>query len=89
MKELARITFPDKSYISLTLENGWQSSGKDCLAVPFAKLANPLSRPPFYEYSPSHGCYGPLLASKVQERIGGELTLPKVEQSKPNPDVVF
>ena len=44
--ELARITFVDKSYISLTLENGWQSSGKECLAVPFASLANPLSRPP-------------------------------------------
>lgn len=37
-----------------------------------ARMADVLSRAPFYEYRESHGSYGPLLAHQVAERLGGK-----------------
>jgi hypothetical protein len=57
---------------------------------PLANLATTLSRPPFYEYTPDHGAYGPLLAKKVSEKIGGEVVLPETEETmEPPPGVMF
>ena len=85
MSTLAKILFGDE-FLELTMA-GWEPSAPDLGTL--ASLANKLSAPPFYEYSPSHGSYGALLASKVQEKIGGKLEIPQVEEGKPDPGIVF
>ena len=59
--------------ITLDESGDWQPSSDRVVSL--ASLASILSRPPFYEYNPSHGAYGPLLASLIVERIGGKVEI--------------
>ena len=87
MNFVAKINFGDES-IQLNLDGRWHPSSEEVGSL--AKVANVLSKPPFYEYSPSHGSYGPLLASNVVKKIGGEVELPPSDGGQePDPDVVY
>ena len=85
MNEIS-IKFGDDS-IRLNLDGSWTPSTDNL--TPLAKIAVTLSRPPFYEYSPADGAFGPRLAELVQSKIGGELDIPELDPSEPDPDIVF
>lgn len=80
MFESVTIQF-DGDYITLDKNGEWIPSSKN--SVRDAQLANLLSKPPFYKYSPAHGGYGTLMAHKIVEKIGGKVILPKSKKSKP------
>lgn len=83
---MVKIYFGDE-YIELSLKGEWVPS--DAFLRPLASIANVLSRPPFYEYSPSHGGYGPLLANQIAKRLGGKVSIPVSKEEKPPKDIVF
>lgn len=72
-KNLPSVRFGDET-ISLKMDGTWEPSD-DSVRV-FARAADVLSRPPLYEYSPSHGSYGFRLSRIVASKLGGELELP-------------
>lgn len=55
-----------------------------------ASMANVISVPPFYEYSPAHGAFGPRLAALVAEKLGGRTVFREIEEVlEPPDDVIF
>lgn len=54
---------------------------------PYARIANLLSRPPLYEYSPADGAYGFRIGKIVADKLQGKLLLPKLEES--NEGVIY
>ena len=86
MKALARIHFGEES-ISLGFGGIWTASS--AVVEPLARMATMLSQPPFYEYSPSDGGYGGLLAAQVVRKLGGRQELPEREEGPEPVGVVF
>ena len=68
MDHLAKVWFGD-DWIGLRLDGTWEPSSTAVASL--ARMAVVLSQSPYYEYSPSHGAYGPLLANQVKEKLGG------------------
>jgi hypothetical protein len=85
-QSVARIFF-GQEFISLGPDGTWEASSER--ARPLARIADSLSRSPYYEYRPSHGCYGPLLANRVARMLGGQVRLGSPPRGAPPPDVVF
>ena len=69
MSSLRRVTLPDGTWLELQLDGSWLPSSAE--AASLARIAGVLSQPPWYEYRPWHGSYGPLLAGQVAARLGG------------------
>ena len=75
-----------KGYLTLTLQRQWEASTEEL--QPIARLADALSRPPYYEHRPSYGAFGPRLARQIVRRLGGTVEV-QTEPGEEPEDLVF
>ena len=71
---LCRIHLPDGGV--LTLSPDWRWTPDDPEYQPEANLADLLSSPPLYDYSPAHGQPGCMIGAEVAKELKGRVEFP-------------